>query len=150
MHAVPAATAIQTNAPAVLAAFDLYDEFATDAALETGGAWVTRGTARFLIARDGNENFADAIAKAFSENEEGIKGDTPEAKELSASLMRGVLAKTILLGWENVSYKKQPLVYSVENAAEMLKHSEFRTWVRQESLKRDHYKAKAEEAAEKN
>lgn len=150
MTAVNAAIAIAANAPAVLASFDLFEEFATDAALETGGAWITRGPARFLIARDGNDNFSEAIAKAFAENEDAIKGDTPEAKELSARLMREVLAKTILLGWENVSYKKQPLVYSVENAAEMLKHSEFRTWVRQESLKRDHYKAKAEEAAEKN
>lgn len=150
MTAVNAAVAIATNAPAVLAMFDLFEEFATDAALETGGAWVTRGTARFLIARDGNDNFTDKIAKAYAENEEALKEESLEGKELSNRLMREVLADTILLGWENVGYQKKELAYSKEAAADMLKHSEFRTWVRQESMKRNHYKAKAEEVAEKN
>lgn len=150
MTAVNAAIAIQTNAPAVLA-LDLFAEFATDAALENGGAWVTyKGATRFLIARAQNENFGALIAKTLQENEAALQGDSAEAKALSAKLMNEVLAKTILLGWENVAFKGKPVDYSVETAAELLTMTDFRVWVREQSANRDNYKLKLEDEAVKN
>lgn len=152
MTAINAAVAIAANAPAVLAAIDIFDEFATDAALETGGALVAyKGDVKFLIAREQNENFNTVIAQVLDANKDAIEGDSPEAKALSERLMLEVLADTILLGWQgNMVYQKKPLPYTRDNAIKLLGHADFRAWVRGQSAKREHYKAKALDEAAKN
>lgn len=152
MTPVNAAVAIAKNAPAVLAAIDLFDDFATDAALETGGAMVPyKGDVKFLIAREQNDNFGTAITKVMTDNEVALQADTPEAKALGDRLLLEVMADTILLGWEgSVVYQKQPLPYSRENAIKLLGHADFRAWVRRQSANREHYKARVLDEAVKN
>lgn len=152
MTAIAAATLIQANAPLALAAIDLFDEFATDAALETGGALVAyKGDVKFLIAREQNENFGAAITKALEDNRDAIEGDSPEAKALSEKLLLDVMARTILVGWEgNVTYQKQPLPYTTDNAIKLLGMSDFRAWVRRQAANREHYKVKVQAEAVKN
>ena len=152
MTAINAAVAIAKNAPAVLAAIDLFDDFATDAALETGGALVPyKGDVKFLIAREQNENFGTAITKALTDNETALQAENDESKALSEKLLLEVMADTILLGWEgNVVYQKQPLPYSRDNAIKLLGHADFRAWVRRQAANREHYKARVLDEAVKN
>jgi hypothetical protein len=151
MTAVNAAVAINANAPAVLDIFDLFEEFATDAVLETGGAWVPyKGGTEFLIARDNNENYGEAISAALSEHAEALERKDDAAKKLSEELMIDVVAKHILKGWKNVKYKGKMLEYSIENAKTLLRHKDFLTFVRSTSRNRDLYKAKLIEEQAKN
>lgn len=151
MTAVNAAVALASNAPAVLNLIDLFEEFATDAALETGGAWVEyRNGTEFLIARDNNENYGEAIAEALNEHAEALEKKDDAAKKLSEELMVDVLAKHILKGWKNAKYKGKVLEYNLENAKTLLRHSDFLKWVRATSRNRELYKAKLIEEQVKN
>jgi hypothetical protein len=148
---INAAVAIQKNASAVLEMIDIFDEFATDAALETGGAWVTyRGATRFKIARANNDLYGAALTKAIQENQEELKKGTPESEALSERLMLEVMAETILVGFEHVKYKRQPVEYSKAVAVEMLAHNDFRLWVKRQSENREYFKAVLVEEAAKN
>lgn len=151
MQVVNAATAIQANPAAVLDMLDMFEEFATDAVLETGGAWIPyKAGTEFLIARDGNTEYSDMISKTLQEYSVKLEKGDDEAKKLSEDLMLKVIATTILKGWKNVKYKGTVLEYSVDNAVTMLRHSDFRAWVKRQSLDRDHYKAKLVEEQAKN
>lgn len=154
MQVVNAAQAIQQNPAAVF--LDMFEEFATDSALETGGANVPykdKGTV-FKIARSSNTEYGEALQKAIDENRDALNVQTDEgrekAKALSKRLMLEVMADTILKGWENVVYKGQPLTYTRENAITLLGHDDFRQWVKVQSENREYFKARLIEEASKN
>jgi hypothetical protein len=151
--AVVAAT-LSTIAQSAVAApdlIDLFDEFATDAALETAGAPVPykNGTV-FSIARSNNDDFSEAVATALAENRDALAVGGKAATELNNRLMAGIMARTILKGWDNVKYRGKPLPYSVENATTLLLHSDFRVWVKNQSENRQYFKFKLIEEAAKN
>lgn len=151
MTQVSAAVAIMNNAPAVLDLLDMFEEFATDAALETGGAPVPykNGTV-FIIARANNTEFSEEVSKALEENRDKLAVGGKEATELNNRLMAGIMARTLLKGWENVKYKGKILPFNIANATTLLMHDDFRVWVRNQSANREYFKAKLVEEAAKN
>lgn len=160
MTAISAAVAIAKNASAVLELLDMFDEFATDIALEVGGAWVPyKNGTRFKIARAGNDAYNEALNKVMDENREALLLNDTAAKDLSERLMCEIVADTILKGWETVQgeqtlnhikYKGQTLPYSREAAITLLSHGDFRNWVKRQSDNREYFKAKLVEEAAKN
>lgn len=148
MQVVNAATTIMAN-PALV--FDMFDEFATDISLETGGAMVPyKGDTKFKLARANNTEYGEAISKALAEHSDSLSKGGPEAEALNVRLMIDVVANTILKGWENVTYMRKPFPYSLENAKVLLAHNDFRVWVKRQSENREYFKAKMVEEVAKN
>lgn len=132
------------NAAAKL--LDIFTTYATDEKLEVEGAWrVLQGDARLLLARSGNEKYVKKLNELYTLHQQKLDEKTPEADKLSRDLMNDVLATTILVGWENLSYKGKLIEYSVENAKMLLSHSEFRDKVAAMAQDVEAYRAKLEE-----
>ncbi|MEY2654881.1 MAG: hypothetical protein RLZZ524_1909 [Pseudomonadota bacterium] len=126
--------------------FDLFTNFATDETLENKGAWRDIGPgARLLVARNGNRHYARALTLAIDEARPilDMKGEIADAK--SDEILISVLADTILLGWEGVSYKGQDLPYTKENARTLLKMRDFRLLVQRLADEQQAYRMKLEE-----
>lgn len=105
---------------------DIFAEYATDDALENEGTWMELGDAKFLIARSGNKNYTRKLSKAVERHKKQLDRKDDAADKLSDQIMIDVVAETILLGWEGVSFQKAPLVYSVDNAKKLLAIKDFR------------------------
>lgn len=105
---------------------DIFSTYAVDEAKEQSGTWMEIGDAKFLVARAGNKNYAKLISKEIERNQKALDRKDEAADALSDKIMIKVIAETILLGWENVSYKGKPLEYSKEAAGTLLAHKEFR------------------------
>jgi hypothetical protein len=131
---------------------DIFTNYATDEALELGGAPAVIDGAGFTLARLGNRKYARLLAKQIEANSVVLdQRDTDEeaaaAQAMSDQIMAKVLAATILLGWgEGISYKGQPLPYSTENAELVLSHKDFRAKVMAKAGEIDAYRAKLEAA----
>lgn len=124
---------------------DIFDKFATDESLENNGAWFPIGDGtRLLIARSGNRKYGKVLSKLVERNEVALKADDEAADTLNDQIMVEALATGVLLGWENVTYQKKSLSYSVENAKTLLKHREFRRTVIQFSEDVDAFRVKKE------
>jgi len=131
---------------------DIFESYATDSKLEVEGTWrKVQGGAELLIARAQNQKYVNLLAKLWRENEQLLDRknadgtEHPEATAKSEEIMIEVMANTVLLGWKNVSYKRQPLNYSVENAAMLLKHRDFRQLVASLSSEIDAYRLQLED-----
>lgn len=118
---------------------DIYATFATDSNLENNGTWRQVGSAKLLIARLNNPNYSKLLSKLFEQHRAALDIEGPEADALSDKIMVEVMAKTILLGWENVGFKGQPRAYSTEAAMELLSVKDFRLKVRALSDEMDSY-----------
>ena len=113
-------------------ALDIFAQFATDETLEENGTWFPiGGGARVLVARSGNRKYAKMLTKEVERNKKALDLNDEAADKLSEEIMIGVIAETILLGWEGVSYKGKELDYNVANAKLVLAHKEFRKTVAQ-------------------
>lgn len=111
-------------------ALDIFAKFSTDESLENNGAWFPIGPkSRLLIARSGNRAYGKALTKQVEMNKLALDMGDDLAEEVSDKIMVDVLANTILLGWENLSFKGEVLTYSVENAKKLLAVKEFRKQV---------------------
>lgn len=125
--------------------FDVFSEYATDETLENSGTWFPlKGGARLLIARHGNDAYNKMLAKGYEQNQTlfDMGGDAAEAK--LKELMVEVMAETILLGWEDLSFKKVPMEYSLANARKLLGLKDFRKDVEAFSKQMTAYKVKQE------
>lgn len=125
--------------------FDIFNAYATDETLEEQGTWFPMGTGRVLVARAGNMNFSRAVADSYEKNRVVLEKGDDEADELSKKLMVDAIARHILKGWEGLGYKGKPIEYSVENAAMLLGHREFRRAIDTMSNDVDAYRMKLEE-----
>jgi hypothetical protein len=113
-------------------ALDIFAQFATDETLEENGTWFQiGGGARVLVARAGNRKYAKMLTKEVERNKKALDLNDDAADKLSEEIMIGVIAETILLGWENVSFKGEDLEYSVANAKKLLAVKDFRKAVAQ-------------------
>lgn len=105
--------------------FDLKREFGTSEQKELEGVWEEiGGGAKVLIARLGN--------KAFSEKWNRVPTAVKQSANESVQLpyVCGILASTILLGWEGLVEDGKELIYTQELAKEMLvKYKDFRALV---------------------
>lgn len=80
-----------------------YDQFESDASLETEGAWVEIGTMSFKLARAGgdNDDFIKTASKRFKPFQAAIAADTMP-KQMAADLVVGVFVDTIIKDWKEV------------------------------------------------
>lgn len=79
----------------------MYDQFETDANLETAGIWIDYGDFRVQIARAGGANkkylsYAEAKTKPFRRAIQA--GTMPEDR--SRALLYDIYAKTVVLNWQ--------------------------------------------------
>lgn len=150
------------NAPeAANDGFDIFAEFALDEKAMVEGKWFEyKGGVEFLIARDGTTRHRRALMKHFKEfppetlpegviptEEQMLKSDASVAE---ASAVAG--AEAILLGWRGpLKFGKEGLLpYSRENAAKLLRMTEFRNWVYGIAAERTSFQLQIDEIEEKN
>lgn len=129
---------------------DIFSTFATDEVAENEGVWVPHSKARFLIGRAGNRNYVKLLGEQIEKHQLELDAKDEAADKLSQKIMIDVVAKTVLLGWENLAYKGKPLAYSVENAVMLLKHKDFRLLVSKMSDDINNFRSKLEETVAKN
>jgi hypothetical protein len=126
-------------------ALDIFAKFATDESLEDNGTWFPIGkSSKLLIARSGNRAYGRALTKAVETNRVALDVGDESADAVSERIMIDVLANTILLGWENISFKGEAMPYSVENAKKLLAVKDFRKQVVQFSENFESFKLKEE------
>ena len=108
-------------------ALDIFAQFATDETLEENGTWFQiGGGARVLVARSGNRKYGKMLTKEVERNKKALDLNDDAADKLSEEIMISVLAETILLGWEDISFKGEVLEYNVANAKKLLAVKDFR------------------------
>lgn len=134
---------------------DIFKQYATDPAAETKGRYFENGDVEFLIARAGNRTFNDMFNQQINAHKHTLdQRDTPEqrnrAEDRAEKILVDVMSKTVLLGWRGLpklnedgtpmlldgqpvlgklEYNGEALEYSPANAAKVLAHKDFRTWV---------------------
>lgn len=91
--------------------------------LKTKGAWVEFNGARFLVAYARNPEYIKTMKALSKPHEQAIKKDKLDP-EVANELYCKALAKTILLGWENVGDGKNAIEYSVEVAENALRNND--------------------------
>ena len=110
--------------------FDIFTEFATDENLENNGTWFPIGKdSRLLIARAGNRAYNRALTAAVEKNRLALDLEDDNAERVSDQIKIDVMAETILLGWEKLSFKGKPIEYTIANAKKLLAVKDFRMMV---------------------
>jgi hypothetical protein len=131
--------------------FDIFDNYATDEKKEIEGIdHEIGGGATIKVARANNLNYLKAVQKASDAVAEANGLSEDDTNELDQEEYRKVLATTILMGWDKLSYKGKEIKYSVKNAMMLLKHKDFRVAVMRLASKDDGYRLAREDADEKN
>lgn len=125
---------------------DVFNTYATDEVAEVEGRWqnLTR-TARVLVARTGNTRYQELFRKKLAEHELDLGSDTPESAKLSEEILVDIMARTILLGWEGLTFQGREAPYSVEMAKTMLRVKDFRKRIQAIADSHELYRAKSEE-----
>lgn len=99
----------------------------TDKTRENEGVWTTLPNGvRLKVGRSGSERWKEEYAKIHREGTRGYRqGKVPD--ELLEKVVMEAMARTILLGWENIEDDDgQPIPYSLENARKLLAVREIR------------------------
>ena len=113
-------------------ALDIFAQYATDETLEENGTWFpVGGGARVLVARSGNRKYGKMLTKEVERNKKALDLNDDAADKLSEEIMIAVIADTILLGGEDVTFKGKALEYSPANARKLLAIKDFRKAVAQ-------------------
>ena len=130
---------------------DISKEFGTDERLEEEGAWVDIGDGTLLcVARIGNKKYAKYFERLMKPHRAQFRtGNIPiELQEVNVTK---TLAKTVLLGWENLTYQGKLLEYSVDNAIMVMSDlKDFRTMVTEIAGEMGTFKEEEVEETEKN
>lgn len=130
--------------------FDIFTAYATDENLENNGTLFPLGKdSKVLVARAGNRKYSKALTKAVEQRRVELDAGDDTADAVSDQIMVDVLAETILLGWENLSFKGVEMPYSQDNAKTLLRIKDFRKVIAGLSDQMDAYKMKLEADAGK-
>ena len=122
---------------------DIFFDFTTDPVLENNGTWKTlAGGGRILVARFGNKGFVKACDNLREQNAEALAKEGGD--DLWETLRCGAMAQFILLNWEGITYKGDPVPYSTDKAKEFLSVKDFRIVVEAVAIDIDNYKVQAE------
>ena len=106
---------------------DLFEQYATDEVAEVEGRWFPLDkTTKVLVARTGNPNYLKALRQRMKDAQVDVEDNSDENEKLVSDLIVETMAETILLGWKNVSLKKEVLEYSKTNAMRVLSLKGFR------------------------
>jgi hypothetical protein len=109
---------------------DIFAQFATDETLEENGTWFDiGGGARILVARSGNRKYGKLLTKEVEKARKVLDVNDDVADKKSEEIMINVIAESILLGWEGVSFKGKELPYTPANARMLLALKDFRKLV---------------------
>lgn len=136
---------------------DFFTSYATDPKAELEGKefdW--GGGVTLLIARAHNPKYTRILAKLYEAHKHTLdQKDTPEqlatAEDRSNKIMAETMSKSILLGWTGpVTYKGQPLPYSVANAEMLLQLKDFQNEVAKKAADFRNFRFETEEADAKN
>lgn len=98
-----------------------YDQFESDASLESEGKWIDVGTMRFKLARAGgdNEAFIKTASKRFKPFQAAMAADTMP-KQLATELVVDVFVGTILKDWKDVYDREGEKIEYSKDAAKAL------------------------------
>lgn len=135
------------------AAFDIFNQYAADPNKELDGVWVRLGgpnetPARIKVARSGNKRHSRIITQLYEANKPtlDLKNDVADAKgeEITVEAM----AKGVLLGWENVSFKGEAIKdgWDIDTAKMLLGVKDFRELVNKHAMDFNKFKAVQDEA----
>lgn len=126
---------------------DIFDTYATDEVAEVEGRWFPLDkSTKVLVARTGNTNYLKAIRQRMKDAQIDTEDQSEENEKLVSDLIVETMAETILLGWKNLSLKKEVLTYSKANAMRVLSVKGFRTRISSIADKLDSFRVKEEEA----
>lgn len=130
---------------------DIFSSFATDESAEKQGVIVEYGTAKFKVARKGNQAYRKLLGKLYKMNRFVLESKGDAAEKKSDEILSTVISQTILLGWEGVTSNGKPLPYSQEAAYDLLlKLKEFRAFIDNASEELERFKLHQEDEDEKN
>jgi nitric oxide synthase oxygenase domain/subunit len=125
-------------------------QFKTDIQLEANGVWVDVGKGtKLCVARMYNPRHKDALRAALKPYKRQIQFDAMD-DELGDEIVVGIMAQTILLGWEGMTENGEAVPYSYDKAVEFLKIKDFRDLVIEIASTMESYRAQATEDDEKN
>lgn len=129
---------------------DIFAQFGTDKTLEQEGSWIPLGgKARIKVARAGNKKYGRLLNTQVDKNRIILDSKTDEADDLSDEIMIDVLAQSILLDFEGLSFKGKDLPYSLDNAKILLAIPDFRATVTAHSKNVENFRVAAEAVTEK-
>lgn len=124
---------------------DIFEQYATDESLENNGTWFEiGGGAKVLVARSGNRAYTKYLTKEVQRYQRTLDREDDVAGVKSDEIMTEAMARHILLGWEGIKFKGEPLVYSFENAKKLLALKDFKRDVLKFADDMDAYKLKQE------
>lgn len=124
---------------------DVFASFATDEKKEVEGHWFPLSKdAKVLVARAGNANYLKALRKKLEESKLDLDSQDEAANEVAEGVIIEVMARTILVGWEGLSFKGKTMPYSAINAKTLLQVKDFRRKVEAFSNTFDAFKVKSE------
>lgn len=94
---------------------DIFDQYAADPNKEVNGVWVTIGQTKgtspkpiqLKIARSGNKRHGKIMSGLYETNKSTLEGKDEAAESKSEEILVEAAAKGILLGWKNVTFKKE-------------------------------------------
>lgn len=127
---------------------DIFSTYATDEVAELEGRWFPLSKkAKVLVARTGNQNYIKALRERMKENQIDPEDTSEENEKLVTSLIIETMAETILLGWKELEYKGEKLMYSKKNAVMLLEVKDFRKRIGDIADKAESFRIKQEEEA---
>lgn len=104
------------------------DQLRTNSTIEETGRWIDYGDARFLIASTASKAYRQAVRKAAKALPPHLRQDPDQVEKLGLRC-----AKHLLLGWENLKDKGEPLEFNPENVAKVLAIRAFADWVAEQA-----------------
>ena len=133
---------------------DLKKRFATDKALEDGGAWVDLGEgASIKVARVGNKNYNQLFQRRVKQSRINLNiNPLPEdVSQKFEAIIVEAMAETILLGWNGMQEDGVEIPYSKENAIKLLTdYKDFRDIVVEHAKNMDTFRSQEIADTEKN
>lgn len=132
--------------------YDVFALFATDEKKVVEGTVIALAKdVSIKVARVGNDRYQARMLEVSEENLANIQSlPKEEGEKLDLDLHIQVLAETVLVGFEGLSYKGKPIKYSVDNAVKLLKLPEFRRMVIRHAQNLENFLLKQEAADTKN
>ncbi len=131
--------------------FDLSKDFGSDADLERDGVWESLSEeTKILVASTDSPSYREAFNKINRATRRRIdRNALSEAEE--AQLMSGIIAKTLLLDWQNLADGGKIVPYSYDVAKDyLIRYPKFRRFVIDLAGEESRFRSEEKEEAEKN
>lgn len=103
-------------------------DFATDKNKEVNGVWFDLGDdTKVLVARARNTKYLAELRLRMKPYQNRISRNDPSMEAIAEKILTQVVARTILLGWENLrDQDNNPIEYSIEKCEEILGNPKFK------------------------